>query len=463
MRFLPRYISRLLSLGILVFGLPVALYLLSTRTNFFGRAAGEKASLVIDYFSANPRDNIAWRNFAQGGEEQNSMISAVIPQVKKLQPEKIRIDHIYDYYGVVSRDVSGGLVFDWKRLDDAVDDILSTGAKPFLSLSYMPSAISSGKETDIPRNWRDWQLLVKATVEHYSGKNNKAIDGVYYEVWNEPDLFGNFKMFGNKAYFDLYYYSALGAQSALNTLDFKIGGPATTALYENWFIPLINKIKLAGLRYDFYSWHRYSKDILDFEKDAAMSQMLLTEGGFTNIERIISEYGHSSAIDPGYDITFGAIHTLAVAAVLDGRIDRAFGFELKDGPGASKYWGRWGIITHEKYGEVEVKPRYKAYEFLNFMQGEHLFVSGQGSWVKSFASKDDSKVKILIVNYDEQAKHVETVPISILNLQNGSYILIRRDFLGGTKQRIVDVADNTLKIVEFFPANSASVIELSPQ
>ena len=40
------------------------------------------------------------------------------------------------------------------------------------------------------------------------------------------------------------------------------------------------------------------------------------------------------------------------------RLDRAFLFELKDGPGPSSYWGRWGILTSDD----KPKPLYYALE-----------------------------------------------------------------------------------------------------
>ena len=74
--------------------------------------------------------------------------------------------------------------------------------------------------------------MVQRTIEHYSGE--KGIANVYYEVWNEPDLFGKWTMGGNKDYKKLYLYASRGAQAARVSQTFKFGGPATTGLYKNW-------------------------------------------------------------------------------------------------------------------------------------------------------------------------------------------------------------------------------------
>src|SRR5690606_20072505 len=146
----------------------------------------------------------------------------------------IRIDHIYDFYDVVNVNVDGSLTYDWSKLDQVVDDILEMGAKPFFSLSYMPKVISTGTELDVPIDWSLWMQVVRETVRHYSSRDGKAIENVYYEVWNEPDLFGNFELYGEKSYIAMYQNAALGALAVENSLPFKIGGPATSGYYPNW-------------------------------------------------------------------------------------------------------------------------------------------------------------------------------------------------------------------------------------
>ena len=162
------------------------------------------------------------------------MIGPVVNQMKTLDPSYIRIDHIYDFFNIVQGS-PGNLSFDFSRLDPMIDSILATGAKPLIALSYMPSVIAQdGNIINQPVDWNDWALTVQKTVEHYSGRGNKNIAGVYYEVWNEPDLFGGWKVYGDKNYITLYSYAATGANRATNVQPFAIGGPATTALYKNW-------------------------------------------------------------------------------------------------------------------------------------------------------------------------------------------------------------------------------------
>ena len=164
---------------------------------FFGQAGGTEANLIIDVTAILGPMPRPWRNLAQGGEDHNWRIGNLTGRIAALKPEYIRLDHIYDFYDIVQGS-PGQITFNWTKFDLVIDDILKTGAKPYISLSYMPPTISSGDILAYPNNWTDWQLVVQKTIEHISG--TRGIRDVYYEVWNEPDLFGSFKYYGDKNY-----------------------------------------------------------------------------------------------------------------------------------------------------------------------------------------------------------------------------------------------------------------------
>lgn len=451
-----------ISMLVVLLALPVTVALVGEATNYLTRAGGEKASLVVDISKSKIAKPSVWANFAQGGEERENMLASVAGQVRGLGASYIRIDHIYDFYDVVARSADGNLVYDWSKLDEQVRGIKSAGAIPFLSLSYMPSAISSGSEVDYPNNWSDWENVVKQTVERYSGKTNIGTVGVYYEVWNEPDLFGGFRLYGDKNYLELYKHSAMGAMRAQNVSEFKLGGPATTGLYENWVRDFLSFTKANNLRLDFYSWHRYDSTLNGFDADIREIRTLHKEfPEYSNLELIVSETGYSSANDSAYDGALAAMHTLATVTTLDQEIDKLFSFEIKDGPGPEQYWGRWGMLTHEKYGVPVKKPRYRAIEFLNQMIGRHVEVSGEGSWVRAFARSTSNGVKVLVVNYDPSGKNQEAIPIEFRALPANEFTYVRQNFLGRSSARTVNNIGNVWSTVELLEPNTAVIIEIS--
>lgn len=452
-------IFNLLLIFTLLITLPVATYLAINRTSFFNKAFGTPANLVVDMGSSYKSQGQSWRNLAQGGEEKTQMLSSVTDKLSVLAPKYIRVDHIYDFYDVVERDGGGNITYNWSGLDKLVNDIRSTGATPYLNISYMPAALSSGGTTDYPKNWGEWQALVRATVARYSGQ--LGISEIYYEVWNEPDLLGNFKTYGDKSYLTLYENTAKAASGVQNTKPYKIGGPATTSYYSAWTKDLLKFVKENNLRLDFLSWHEYSYSLSDFENNWTAVSNDIADSGYGNpVELILSEYGYKPEKDHGYDTDFSSIHTIAVAATLESRVSKLFTFEIKDGVGDSKYSGSWGILTNDKFGPVEEKPRFFALKFLNQMTGEKVNVAGSGSWVKSFAKRDGDTTRILVVNYDPQGKHYEAVPIKLVNLKSGSVKVKRINYKGATSEKNYTVETDTLELNEGFDPNSASIFEV---
>jgi len=473
-RNLGRYIGKIkltvVQLLLLVLVLPLSVYLINQKTDFIKRAymnvTGKNANLIVDLIGSGELRLIR-PDLAQGGEEKGGMFANIITQVRLLQPEYIRIDHMYDFYDIVNKDGDGSLRFNWTLFDQEIRDIQETGAKPFLSLSYMPPSISSGNEVDIPYNWNDWREIIRQTIEHVSGLNGLAIRDVYYEVWNEPDLFGDFKMGRGKDYKELYRYAALGASDAKNTHPYKFGGPATTGLYKAWFDGLLTFSQENNLRLDFYSWHRYSKYLKDYENDIKnVTSWLENYPRYSELELIVSESGFATEVDPGYDNQFSAIHTLGLystASAFDAKSNlRIFSFEVKDGPGESKYWGRWGLLTHESFGDPVPKARYRAVELMNSLKGVRVPLYGQGDWVKAVAVKDSNGYKILIVNYDPFGGHYENVPLQLVGLQGNRFMMKRTEFLRGKTEFAIEASGNSWKTEILMKPNTALLLEITP-
>jgi hypothetical protein len=128
---------------------------------------------------------------------------------------------------------------------------------------------------------------------------------------------------------------------------FLLGGPATTALYENWVDSLLLYVAENNLRLDFFSWHRYDREIEVYEEDVRkIDEFIADHPQYGNIEFHITEWGHDPKNDEGYDGSYSAAQTVTVATELIGKIKRAFVFEIEDGkdPGGKEYWGVGGLL-----------------------------------------------------------------------------------------------------------------------
>lgn len=439
----------------------VSVFNLRVVREYFSRASGQSASISIDVQSDLGPMPRPWRNLAQGGEAFDWDMTPIVPKVRALNPDYIRIDHIYDFYEIVNRDGSGQLTFDFSKLDPVLEDIKATGATPFIALSYMPPVLAKDDIVSEPKNWEEWQLTVQKTIEHISG--TRGFSNVYYEVWNEPDLFGKWSRSGDRNYLTLYLYSSRGARLAKGVRPFKLGGPAITALYKNWFYDFMGYARRNNLKLDFFSWHRYNFKIERFQEDILEVQSWMQDfPEYGGMEMVISEWGHNSENDPGYDNALGAAHTVATSIEMIGSISKAFVFEIEDGkdPKGQARWGRWGLLTHQSHG-AEVKPRYSALRLLDRIGATRLVSTGNGSWVKAAAGRSiDDTVTVVLANYDASGRNVETVPITFNNLFNGSYTL-KQSFLNrNPTSSLIQVSDFRTTTQLTMPANSVAFIEL---
>ncbi len=427
-------------------GLLLGVRNISVLTNLLPHAAPEPAQITIDTAAVLGGYDKPWHNLAQGGEDHEWRLQPIGAQVKSLNPEYIRLDHIFDFYDIVSG-TPGNVQMNFTQFDLILSDIKAVGAKPYISLSYMaPSLAQGGELTGPPVRYEDWQYMVQKTIEHVSG--TRAIDDVYYEVWNEPDLFGKWKYFGDRNYLTLYTYAAQGAQAARVQRPFKLGGPATTALYKNWFDALLTHVQKNNLKFDFFSWHRYDTDINIYRKDMTQVREWMTAypALAPTVEFHITEWGHDSNNNPGYDTSVGAAHTVAGAIEMVGIVSKAFVFEIQDGrdPAQAAHWGRWGLFTHADAGARQ-KPRFAALKLLERLGSERLKLMGKGSFVKALATRSDEKHwQVMLVNYDPAGKNSETVPVTLSSLSPGEYTVTFTSLTRGKRVQKITAQNSSL-------------------
>jgi len=108
-------------------------------------------------------------------------------------------DLFNDDMGVCFRERNGRLTYNWQYVDDVYDFLVDNEVRPFVELSFFPSAIAATNTikqmwyrnciTPCEKSYGEWHDLVKAFTEHVVARY--GIDEVrkwYFEVWNEPNL-----------------------------------------------------------------------------------------------------------------------------------------------------------------------------------------------------------------------------------------------------------------------------------
>ena len=113
------------------------------------------------------------------------------------------------------------LFYSFFNADQIFDFLLSIGMKPFVELSFMPSALASGDKTVFhyranvtpPKDYAQWATLIRKLVAHWVERYGLGeVRQWFFEVWNEPNLdaFGSGKQ---DDYFKLYRYTAEAIKS----------------------------------------------------------------------------------------------------------------------------------------------------------------------------------------------------------------------------------------------------------
>jgi len=152
--------------------------------------------------------------------------------------------------------------YNFMNIGVAYDNVLASGMKPFVELSFMPGRLGknrkakseiSGINNSMPKNDAAWQDFIKAFVRfliHRYGRDE--VISWHFEVWNEPNIFVFFKG-TKKDYFHLYEITV----RAIREIEpgIRVGGPSTALCA--WLPEFIGFTAKNKVPLDFISTHYY--------------------------------------------------------------------------------------------------------------------------------------------------------------------------------------------------------------
>ncbi|MHB1558841.1 MAG: GH39 family glycosyl hydrolase [Isosphaeraceae bacterium] len=189
-----------------------------------------------------------------------------------------------DENGVYREDKEGNPIYNWSYVDQIYDGVLDQGARPFIELSFMPSALASSQKPhpfwyrplpNPPKSYEKWGNLVGAFTRHLVERYGaEEVRQWYFEVWNEPNIdFWTGKP-AQSTYFELYDAAARAVKSVDGRL--RVGGPATAQ--AAWTGDFIRHCVAKDVPVDFVSTHVYgndsSRDVLHNDEKVPPWQMV---------------------------------------------------------------------------------------------------------------------------------------------------------------------------------------------
>jgi xylan 1,4-beta-xylosidase len=327
------------------------------------------------------------------------------------------------FHGLLCDDV-GTLVAYHKRLIDSffnadriVDFLLSIGMRPFVELSFMPTALASGGHTVFsyrgnvtpPADYRAWGGLIGRLTRHWAERYGlEEVRRWPFEVWNEPNLRSFWS--GTQAdYFELYRHAA----EAIKAVDagIAVGGPATAA--NAWVEEFLDFCQRERLPADFVSTHHYPNDPLwtadqDTESELAGGRRGVLREWTEQVRRqtrgrplYYTEWNASSnprypRQDEPYAAAFAVKTVMEAAELVDCYSWWTFSdiFEENYFPSVP-FHGGFGLLT--LHGVP--KPTYRAFELLHRLGTERLTVEGAHATVDAWAVRRGESLTVLLTNY----------------------------------------------------------------
>ncbi len=341
------------------------------------------------------------------------------------------------FHGLLSDDMGtvvrskDSLLYSFFNIDQVFDFLLSIGMKPFVELSFMPSALASGNRTVFnynanvtpPRDYKQWSALISRLVAHWVDRyGEESVREWFFEVWNEPNLKA-FWTGTQRDYFKLYKHTA----EAIKKVDasLRVGGPATAK--SEWVEEFVNFCERNKVPADFISTHQYPTDALGSDEQDTEVQLYKSQRGIMrqqaqDIRRraggrpvYYTEWNSSSnPRDPLHDEPYAA--AFAVSTIMEAKaLVEGYSFWTFSDIFEENYFP--SVPFHGGFGLLNLhgipKPTYRAFELLHQLGNKQWLVDGLHETVDCSVVGNGASLTILLTNHTTPGHSIETEDIDL--------------------------------------------------
>ncbi len=311
----------------------------------------------------------------------------------------------------------GRLLYSFFNVDQILDFLLSIGIKPFVELSFMPSALSSGNTVVFkyqanvtpPRDYKQWATLIRDIFTHWVERYGVAqVRTWFFEVWNEPNLAAFWT--GTQAdYFKLYRYTVEAIKQVDDQL--RVGGPATAN--DQWVTEFLDFCDQHQLPADFVSTHHYPTDALGSIGEDTLTQLQHSQRSLLRqraqdthrkargrpvyyTEWNASSNPRDSLHDDPYTACVVVKTMMEARGLVQGYSFWTFSdiFEENYFPGRP-FQGGFGLLTLQGVA----KPSFRAFELLHRLGTEEFLVDGLHQTLNVWVVGKPGAVTVLVCNH----------------------------------------------------------------
>ena len=334
----------------------------------------------------------------------------------------------HDVLGTVTV-ANGKPTYNWSKIDQLYDGLLTKHIKPFVELGFTPGALATSRNSIFfwngntshpdPAGWRD---LVSAFIRHIEERYGRdEVRTWFFEVWNEPNLSGFWEGADQKAYFELYDLTAKTIKSIDPAL--RVGGPATAG--AAWVPEFLAHVRQSGVAVDFVTTHAYGVDggFLDEQgkSDTKLSpspdaiigdvrrvRQQIAASAFPDLPLYFTEW--STSYTPRDSVHDSYISAPYILSKLEGSRGLAQGMSYwtysdlfeESGPPPSPFHGGFGLLNREGIR----KPAFFAYKYLHALQGASIATSDS----QAMLATDRGSLTAVIWNFEQPAQTVSNRP-----------------------------------------------------
>ena len=387
--------------------------------------------------SAQPRDATLRLSFAsnlgplnidhialgQGGLSEYPMWDDRLAEIRALHPRLIRL-FVQEYFDLLPKPG----VYHFDTLDQSVDLITRTGAKPLMSIAFKPKPLFPVVDQDIvePQDYAQWEALISALVTHYK---QRGLSGIYWEVANEPDIGedgGCPYRFKAENYPRYYQHTVAAILRADPTA--KVGGPALAGWKSPILPALLAFCAQKKVPLHFVSWHIYDSNPSDIQDTIQGVKALLAAYPTLKPETILDEWNMALTVPPknpqiqpcfvaetAWRMKESGLDYSCYYHIRDYRVDRDRFAKFFSNHGASfmaAWWNRMpqydGLFDYQNV----IRPSYFSFLLMSRLIGDRLAVESSDKAVHAFFTYDKSYgiYSLLVWNFSADPVSLEVDP-----------------------------------------------------
>jgi len=316
-----------------------------------------------------------------------------------------------DDMGVYAESHDGQPRHNWQYIDQLYDALLAQNIRPFVELSFMPSALASGSKKIFwwqanvtpPKSYEKWDSLIRDLTAHWTERYGaEEVARWNFEIWNEPNYPGFWgprnPQRAREEYFELYAHTAAAVKSV--NAQYQVGGPSGAG--PDWVKSFLDFCIASNAPLDFISYHGYglgggasgldadgnsflylSPDLLAPAHNAVSQRAVIDGSAKPNLPIHVTEWSTSySPRDPVHDAYFSAPYILEQFKNTQAGV-ASFSYWVftdifeENGPPLTPFHGGFGLLN---FSGIK-KPAYFAFQFLNRLGKSELKNADPHSWI----------------------------------------------------------------------------------